>query len=76
MNNTTATGHSVIISCCSDLVLISMDEKELETLVKKIKAKDLKNELKQRGIPMGKCPTKLDLARKLPDDVVKSLAEK
>ncbi|WP_346865454.1 hypothetical protein [Methanocalculus sp. MSAO_Arc2] len=53
-----------------------MDEKELETLVKKIKAKDLKNELKQRGIPMGKCPTKLDLARKLPDDVVKSLAEK
>jgi len=55
---------------------MGMKEAELKELVTKISSASLKNEVKKRGIKMGRCPTKMDFARKLPDDVLKSLAEK
>jgi hypothetical protein len=53
-----------------------MNKSELEALVKGISSADLKNEVKKRGIKMGKCPTKMDYAQKLPEDVLKKLAGK
>ena len=51
-----------------------MKEEELKALVKKISSAALKSEVKKRGIKMGSCPTKMDFARKLPEDVLKDLA--
>lgn len=53
-----------------------MKDTELEALVKEISSASLKEEVKKRGIKMGRCPTKMDFARKLPEDVLRSLAEK
>jgi nucleoside-diphosphate-sugar epimerase len=36
--------------------------------VKEISSADLKSEVKKRGIKMGRCPTKMDFAKKLPED--------
>ena len=54
----------------------AMKESEFEALVKKISSAALKNEVKKRGIKMGRCPTKMDFAKKLPEDVLKDLAGK
>ncbi len=53
-----------------------MEEKDLTDLLRAIKAKDLKEEVKKRGLKSGKCPTKMDLARLLPEDALKNLAGK
>jgi hypothetical protein len=53
-----------------------MKEAELKELVSKISSADLKGEVKKRGIKMGRCPTKMDFAKKLPEDVLKKLAGK
>lgn len=53
-----------------------MDEEKLVELIKPIKAKDLKEELKKRGLKAGRCPTKLDLARLLPDNVLLEMVQK
>jgi hypothetical protein len=53
-----------------------MQEQELKELVSHISSADLKSEVKKRGIKMGRCPTKMDFARKLPGDVLKELAGK
>ncbi len=53
-----------------------MKDTELKELVTKISSADLKGEVKKRGIKMGRCPTKMDYAKKLPDDVLKKLAGK
>jgi hypothetical protein len=53
-----------------------MKESDLEALVKQISSALLKNEVKKRGIKMGRCPTKMDFAKKLPEDVLKDLAGK
>lgn len=45
---------------------------ELEELVKRIKAKDLKEEAKKRGIKTA-CVKKIDLAKQLPREVVEEL---
>ncbi|OFV68480.1 MAG: hypothetical protein SCAL_000156 [Candidatus Syntrophoarchaeum caldarius] len=48
----------------------------LEELVKKVTAKDLKAEAKKRDIKLGRCPTKMDIAKKLPLEVLEELASK
>lgn len=53
-----------------------MKEAELKELVKGISSADLKGEVKKRGIKMGRCPTKMDFAKKLPEDVLRKLAGK
>jgi hypothetical protein len=53
-----------------------MDDEKLVELIKPIKTKELKEELKKRGLKAGRCPTKLDLARLLPDDVLLEMVEK
>jgi hypothetical protein len=53
-----------------------MKDAELKELIKDIPAAALKNEVKKRGIKMGRCPTKADYAKSLPDDVLKKLAKK
>jgi hypothetical protein len=53
-----------------------MKDAELKALIEKISSAALKNEVKKRGIKMGRCPTKMDFAKKLPEDVLKGLAEK
>jgi hypothetical protein len=53
-----------------------MDDKELEKLIKLVSTKDLRDEIKKRKLSLGRCPTKMDLAKKLPLDVVKKLAKK
>lgn len=45
---------------------------ELEELVKQIKAKDLKEEAKKRGIKTS-CVKKIDIAKQLPKDVLDEL---
>jgi len=57
-------------------MVMGMKEQELKELVSKISSADLKNEVKKRGIKMGRCPTKMDFAKKLPEDVLKDLAGK
>ena len=57
-------------------MVMSMKEAELKELVKEISSADLKAEVKKRGIKMGRCPTKMDFAMKLPGDVLKKLAKK
>jgi hypothetical protein len=51
-----------------------MKPSDLESLIKSISAKDLKEEAKKRGIALGRCPTKMDIAKKLPQDVLEKLA--
>jgi hypothetical protein len=53
-----------------------MKDADLEAMVKKISSAALKTEVKKRGIKMGRCPTKMDFAKKLPEDVLKDLAGK
>ncbi|MDD1656980.1 MAG: hypothetical protein LUQ41_00770 [Methanomicrobiales archaeon] len=54
----------------------SMKDAELKELIKDIPAAALKDAVKKRGIKMGRCPTKADYAKSLPDDVLKNLAKK
>jgi hypothetical protein len=51
-----------------------MKTSDLESLIKSISVKDLKAEAKKRGIALGRCPTKMDIAKKLPQDVLEKLA--
>ena len=48
---------------------------ELEELVKQIKAKDLKDEAKKRGIKTS-CVKKIDIAKQQPREVVEELSSK
>ena len=57
-------------------VVRSMKDAELKALIKDIPATALKDEVKKRGIKMGRCPTKADYAKSLPEDVLKKLARK
>jgi hypothetical protein len=52
---------------------MTKEEEELEDLVKKIKAKVLREEAKKRGIKTA-CVKKIDIARQLPRDVVEKLS--
>jgi bacterioferritin-associated ferredoxin len=50
-------------------------DEELEELVKKIKAKYLREEAKKRGIKTA-CVKKIDIAKQLPKEVLEELSTK
>jgi len=49
---------------------------KVEELVKKVKLVDLKKAARERNIKLGRCPTKLSIAKKLPKEVLEELASK
>ncbi len=52
---------------------ISLD---VEEMAKKAKLKDLKEIAKKHDIKLGRCPTKLDIAKKIPREDLEDLVSK